>query len=141
MRAELAHRMLLLAGSALLALVLALALSSFLREGEARPAAQSIPAPGGGWYSALAGPYTFKRGLPSTACGYETGARTRGLVHPVLPCGAKLMLSVNGRLVVTQVVERGTPGRDRELGVTKGLARELGLHTVQRIRWRFAGRA
>ena len=141
MRAEVAHRVLVLAGAALFALVLALAIASIVRGPDERRLPQSVPAPGGGWFTALGGPYSFKRGQTSTACGYETGRRTRGLVHSVLPCGAKLTLSVNGKLVLTQVVERGTPGRDREFGVTKRLARELGLHTVQRIRWRFAGRA
>ena len=139
MSSDLAQRLLVLAAATLVALVAALAVLE-LREdepGQAEPA--SIPAPGGGWYSALAGPYSLRRGERRTDCGYRVRrGGLLGVAHPVLPCGAKVTLRVGGRLVLTQVVDRDPTARNREFGITRALARRLGLKTVERIRWRFA---
>jgi hypothetical protein len=139
MSSDLAQRLLLLAAATLVGLVAALAVLEIRdREHQAAEPA-SVPAPGGGWYSALAGPYSVRPRKRRTDCGYlVTRHPLLGVAHPVLPCGAKLTLRIGRRLVLTQVVDRDPGARNREFGITRPLARRLGLSTVERIRWRFA---
>jgi hypothetical protein len=87
------------------------------------------------WYSALAGPYTPPA---RTSCGVRTNARTRGVAHPVLACGAKLFVSFGKTEVLTEVIDKGSQLPGREFDVTTALAKVLGLHGTQRIRWAFA---
>jgi hypothetical protein len=132
----LAQRQIALAGVAVLAVAAALALASLLDDDGEQPA---FPAAGAGeWQTALAAPYEFEDGRTRTACGVAAGPRTLGLAHPVLPCGAKILLSYDGTEVLTQVVDRATGVPGREFDVTEPLARELGLEGVEQIRWRFA---
>jgi hypothetical protein len=133
---DLAQRLLVLAGATLVALVAALAVLEVRDDTEGAAEPESVPAPGGGWYTALAGRYTLARGERRTECGYRR--RVAGVSHPVLPCGAKLTLRVRGRVVLTQVVDRDPGARNREFGITRPLARRLGVGPVERIRWRFA---
>src|SRR5581483_5225678 len=74
-----------------------------------------------------------------TACGVVLGPATEGIVHPVLPCGAKLYLGYRGRTVLAAVIGRApsVPGPAFEL--TRALARRLGLAGRTRIRWSYAG--
>ena len=135
----LAQRQVALAAAALLALVAALAVAEVADEeprGQSLPAA--VPAPGGGWYEAVAGPYRFKAGVERTACGHPARANTFGVAHPVLPCGAKLFVAYGDKQVLTQVVDRGTLTAGREFELTVPLARMIGLETVDEIHWRFA---
>jgi hypothetical protein len=135
----LAEREVALAGVALMALVLALALAALVGGvGTADQGPQSVPAPGGGWYHALAAPYRLDARSKRTACGHPANLRTLGVAHPVLPCGAKIMLAYDGQEVLTQVIDRGTGVPGREFDVTAELARQLGLRGVQPIEWRFA---
>ena len=135
---DLVQRLLVLAAATLVAFVAALAVVEVRDRTSPHAAVRSVPAPGGGWYSALAGPYSLPRNERRTACGYPTRARTlQGVSHPVLPCGAKLALRIGHRVVLTQVVDRAS-ARNREFGITHALARRLGLRTVERVRWRFA---
>jgi Lytic transglycolase len=87
------------------------------------------------WYSALAAPYTPPA---RTSCGVRTNARTPGVAHPVLACGAKLYVSFGGKEVLTQVIDRGTQVPGREFDLTTATANSLGVHGTQRIRWAFA---
>jgi hypothetical protein len=87
------------------------------------------------WYSALAAPYAPPA---RTSCGVRTNARTRGVAHPVLACGAKLFVSFGNAEVLTQVIDKGSQLPGREFDVTTALAKRLGLHGTQRIRWAFA---
>ena len=73
-----------LAGVALVALVIALAVSHNTKK------ANDIPEGTGAWYTGLAAPYT-----PSTTA--KVGA-----------CGVKLYVKFGGKQVLTQVVDRGT---------------------------------
>lgn len=120
---------------AVLSVAAALALGSLL--GNTDEPETAAPR-GGDWYTALAAPYTFEDGIAKTACGVRIGAETMGVAHPVLPCGAKIMLSYGGIEVLTQVIDRsaGVPGREFDL--TAPLASRLGLRGVQQIRWHFA---
>jgi hypothetical protein len=81
------------------------------------------------------------RGRPGrrTTCGTVLGAETVGVIHPVLPCGAKLVLRSGQRTATTEVVHRAAAGPGRDFGVTRALATRLGLDGDTRIRWRFAG--
>jgi rare lipoprotein A (peptidoglycan hydrolase) len=133
--APLAQREIALAGVALLAVVLAVALTRPGQDGEAAGPAR---APTGEWYRALAAPYSFPPGTRRTACGQPAGPRTLGLAHPVLPCGAKIVILFDGKQVLTQVVDRGAGLPGREFDVTPGLARTIGLSGIQPIQWRFA---
>jgi rare lipoprotein A (peptidoglycan hydrolase) len=134
------QRQLALAGVALLAVLFALAMGALARgsEGEQDVVPRSVPAPDGGWYSALAAPYRLDPEAGVTACGHEISNETMGVAHPTLPCGAKLYLSFEGVQVLTQVVDRGSGAPGREFDLTAPLARRMGLQGVQRIEWRFA---
>ena len=138
MSARLLQRELVLAAVALLAGVGAIALSAATDKASGRRLPEQVPAPGGGWYEALAASHgrTFAAGR--TACGHVVGRRTRGVAHPVLPCDTKLFLSYGGKEVLTQAIGVGpsAPGRDFEL--TPALARALGLRGTHPIRWRYA---
>ena len=137
--AALAYRQVALAGVALLAVVAALVVGELVQGSQARqPARGSVAAPDGGWYEALAAPYRIEGRATRTACGHRATAASLGVAHPVLPCGAKVMLSFRGREVLTQVIHRGTGVPGREFDVTAALAKRLGLSGIRRIRWRFA---
>lgn len=131
-----AQRTLALAAVALLSGVLALAISS--RGDGNSAAADGVPAADGGWYEALAGSRGPAGDAERTACGLILTSRSLGVSHPVLPCGAKVVISFDGQDVLTEVIDRGpkTPGRQFDL--TESLAERLGLEGTQRIRWRFA---
>ena len=134
MRTGIALRELALLGVALLAAVTAIGV---VRAAEDPDRPQPIA---GRWNDALAAPYRFPPGLTRTACGYKADADTLGVAHPVLPCGAKILLEYRGATILTQVIDRGTGAPGREFDITQALARRVGLTGVERIRWRFAPR-
>jgi rare lipoprotein A (peptidoglycan hydrolase) len=128
-----------LAAVALLGVVVALALAALAGGSSAEDEEPgSVPAPGGGWYRALAAPYRLDPKAERTACGQRVTPETLGVAHPVLPCGAKIILRYEGTDVLTQVIDRGTGVPGREFDLTAELARRIGLRGVQPIRWRFA---
>jgi peptidoglycan lytic transglycosylase len=133
MRLGLAQRQAALAGIALLAGVVALAVTS----GRDHPARTLPPAVGS--YTALAGSSGVIAYGKRTACGQVIGPRTEGVAHPVLPCGVKIYVSYKGRDVLTQVIDRGPYVPGRQFDLTEALARRLGLVGVQRITWSYAG--
>ena len=137
MNAALAQREIALAGTALLAIVVAVSLAA-AAHGDETSDPSSAPVAGTGWYRAIAAPYRFPPGAKRTACGHPTGSKTLGVAHPVLPCGAKITILFQGRQVLTQVVDRGTGVPGREFDVTAPLARTMRLTGIQPIRWRFA---
>ena len=124
-----------LAGVALLAALGTLALGGEDSRGVAPlPDQVETQAP---WQEAVVG----VRGRPGrrTTCGTVLGPETAGVVHPVLPCGARLVLRADQRTEAAEVVDRAAAGPGRDFGVTRTLAIRLGLHGDTRIRWRFAG--
>lgn len=134
-----AQRALALAAASLLAGVGALA----LRGGGGREARPALPrpalGPGGGWYAAVAGvAESIPAGGRRTACGWLVRPDTLGVVHPVLPCGAKLFVAYRGRRALTRVVAHGPVGRGREFNLTPALAALLGLQGVAEVRFVFA---
>jgi hypothetical protein len=134
----LAQRQIALAGIALLAGIVALALSSTGGRPSGPDLPEAIPAPGGGWFSALAtshGP-TFARSHLDETCGHEVGPSSLGVAHPWLPCDSKVYIQYGDREALTQVLVRKTAGPNFELA--PALARKLGLTETQRIKWRYA---
>lgn len=138
MSPALAQREVALAGVALLAAVVALALSSPRGEptaGHLRP----VVVPGGDWYTALAGARPVRYGT-RTNCGVLLRPTTRGVVDSVLPCNAKLFVAFgDSDRVLTQVIARRPIVPGRRFDVTPALAEDLGIQGTQRIRWVFAG--
>ena len=131
MTATLAQRLLALAAIALLVGSAALVVLE-LQDG--RGSGRTVPVQ---WYSAVAAPY---RPPARTSCGVRANRHTLGIAHPVLACGAKLFVSFGGREVLAQVIDTGEQLPGRQLNLTAALARRLGLHGTQRIRWAFARR-
>ena len=132
-------RLFALAALALVGAVVALAASRHRSTQAATgtlPAA--APAPGGGWYRALAAAAPLVTKPRPTVCGHSLGPKTIGVAHPVLPCNVKLYISYGGKEVLTEVVDRGPYVSGREFSLTHALAETLGLHGTQPIRWRFA---
>jgi hypothetical protein len=127
-----------LAGAALLAVLGVVALDRSTKEAPgATIAAATVSAPR--WESALVGVFGAGRLGGTTACGTVLTQETRGVAHPVLPCGVELVLASGGREVRAKVVERGTAGTETRFDVTPALAEELGIDGRARVRWRFAG--
>jgi rare lipoprotein A (peptidoglycan hydrolase) len=134
----LAQREAALAAVAVLALVVALAIGAVTGRA-ADDAAETEPAsePAGDWYVALASPYAFEQGAKRTACGIAIGPRTMGVSHPVLPCGAKIVLEYDDARVLTQVIDRGPDVPGREFDVSRPLAQRIRLQGIQQVRWQF----
>jgi len=134
---RLAVRLLGLAGVALVAGVIALAVVRDRSDSDAAPLPAAAPAPGGGWYQAVAVPARAPAKPRATACRFRLTAKTLGVAHPVLPCGVQVYLEFGDKRVLTRVIGSGSGARG-EFALTKALAAELGLHNRQQIRWRFA---
>jgi rare lipoprotein A len=132
MRPRLAVREIALAGLALLAAAVALAVTA-----QTRDKTTTSPQPEGS-FVALAGssgPAAFGR---RTACGGVIHAETEGVAHPTLPCGVRIFITYRGMTVLTQVIDRGPYVPGRQFDVTDALARKLGLRNVQTIHWSYA---
>ena len=140
MNAALAQRQIALAGIALLAGILAFGLSS--QKGSSAPGPpESIPAPGGGWYQAIAtsNGATFKRTHVDQACGHTVGPATSvGVANPVLPCEAKIFIEFGDKQAVTQVIARPPSSSEADFEIAPALADQLGLKGSQVIGWRYA---
>jgi rare lipoprotein A len=128
-----------LAGLTLIAAVAALALARRDAGGkEELPGGVTVPGTESGYYTARAASYGPTRSRRRTACGFAFTKETKGVAHPVLPCGVKIYIRFHGTEVLTQVVDRGPNVPGREFDVTKALADRLDLHGTQTINWRFA---
>ena len=132
MTASVGLRAAALAGIALLAVAIALALA------HRSPKRSDVPEPVGTWYTAEAAAYTPSSSRKKGACGVVIGPATAGVAHPVLPCGAKIYVRFGRREVLTQVVDRGHTVPGHEFDVTQALAKLLGLEGTQTIQWRYA---
>jgi hypothetical protein len=136
MPGTLLQRQAALAAVALLAVLGALALS---RSGNgAEPSATPPPAPQVSWETTDVAVLGADRFGTQTACGVTLTEQVAGIVHPVLPCGARLVLDGGGRPVEAQVVERSAVQAGHAFDVTPALAEALGLPEGGTLRWRFA---
>jgi len=137
MRGSVAQRLLGLAAVALVAGVVALAVTRERTDSNATPLPAAAPAPGGGWFEALAVPARPPARPRATACGFRLTKETLGVAHPVLPCGAQIYIEFGNNRVLTRVIAQGT-GSQSEFALTQPLADKIGLHSRQPIKWRFA---
>lgn len=138
MSAALVQRQVVLAGIALLAAVIAVAVASPQGGGDQGPELKPVSVPGGGWYTALAGAKPVRYGT-RTNCGVLLRPTTRGVVDSVLPCNVKVFVSFgNSQRILTQVIARRPVVPGRRFDVTPALAEDLGIHGTERIRWVYA---
>ncbi|HXF97426.1 MAG TPA: hypothetical protein VNJ46_02315 [Gaiellaceae bacterium] len=137
MSTSLPGRLLVLAGIALLAALAAVAANERRGEPGEEPGFAGAPAPAG-WYTAFAGSRGPVGDALRTTCGQVLTPRSLGVTHPVLPCGAKLILRYRDRQVLTEVIDNKLVEPGRQLEVTQGLARMLGIEGTVELEWRFA---
>ena len=134
------ERVVVLAAVAFLAAVGAIAVVEH-RESRAAPAGFETAVAPGGWNHAFAGSRGAVGDAQRTSCGEILTSRSLGVTHPVLPCGAKLVLR-NGKIeVLTEVIDNKLVEPGRQLEVTERLARMLKLEGTAEIEWRFATEA
>jgi hypothetical protein len=95
-------------------------------------------APGGGWYAALAAPRPPAGDAERTTCDLILTGRSLGVTHPVLPCGAKLLVRYEGDTVLTEVIDNELTSTGRQFELTEALARLVGLDGTQKVEWRYA---
>jgi hypothetical protein len=134
----LAQREVALAGVALLAAVVAIAIRSPGASNEAGNL-KPVVVPGGGWYTALAGAQPVRYGTQSN-CGVMLKPQTRGVIDSVLPCNVKLFVALGGgKRILTQVIARRPVVPGRRFDLTPALAEDLGIQGIQRIKWVYAG--
>jgi len=138
-RAVVAQRVLTLAAVAFLGAVAALAVIEYRSHDASAGAAPSgAVAPGGAWYTALAASRGPAGDAEQTSCGLVLTAKSLGVSHPVLPCGAKILIRFSGDTVLTEVIDNKLKSAGRQFELTDGLAQQIGLIGTQKIDWRFA---
>jgi hypothetical protein len=132
------QRQVALAGIALLAAIVSLALTSQNAAPRIRGLPQPVPVAGGGWYSALAGAGEPRYGR-RTRCDVLLKPNTVGITDSVLPCGILVYVSYkDSPRILTHVIDRRPVVAGRKFDLTPKLAEDLGVDGVQRIRWVFA---
>lgn len=134
--------MIVLAAVALISAVAALALTGAASDDDDDVVAGQVTVSGGeaGWYRALAGSRGPARDAEQTTCRQILTARSLGVSHPVLPCGAKLFISYRDVEVLTEVIDNKLKQQGRQFELTEALAQRLGIEGTQQIKWRFATR-
>jgi len=136
---SLVERLLFLGAIALLAAVATLAVVERLPE-DGSAAFTSAVAPAG-WNTAFAGSRGASGDAQRTTCGQVLGPESLGVTHPVLPCGAKVVLRYRDTQVLTEVIDNNLVEPGRQLEVTQALARALGMEGTVEVEWRFATEA
>jgi hypothetical protein len=131
------QRLVFLAGVALVAAVAVIAIVEQSKQEAGPTSLASAPAPSG-WNTAFAGSRGPAGDAQRTTCGHVLASESLGVTHPVLPCGAKLVLRAGGTQVLTEVVDNVLIEPGRQLEVTEALATMLGLEQTVEIEWRFA---
>jgi hypothetical protein len=137
MTGSLPLRLAVLASVALLGATSALAVVELRTERGTASTFTSAPAPAG-WNTAFAGSRGPAGDAQRTTCGQVLGADSLGVTHPVLPCGAKLVLRRGDTQVLTEVIDNVLVEPGRQLEVTEALAEMLGIDGTVEIEWRFA---
>jgi len=87
---------------------------------------------GASWYG---GPSMWGR---QTACGRTLRPGTLGVAHKTLPCGTTVKFVYHGRVLVTQVIDRGPYVKGRAWDFTQAASEALGLEGVGRVRYAVA---
>jgi len=135
-----AQRLLVLGGIAMLCAVVALAAVERRAQENGAAAFTSATAPAG-WNTAFAGSRGATGDAQRTTCGEVLAAESLGVTHPVLPCGAKVVLRNGETQVLSEVIDNALVEPGRQLEVTEALARILDLDDTAEIEWRFATEA
>jgi hypothetical protein len=136
-----AQRLIVLGAIALLCAVIALAaVERRSQQQDGRGALTSAAAPAG-WNTAFAGSRGATGDAQRTTCGRVLAPESLGVTHPVLPCGAKVVLRNGEHLVLSEVIDNALVEPGRQLEVTEALARILDLDDTAEIEWRFATEA
>jgi hypothetical protein len=139
MSPALAQREVALAGIALLAAIVALALTSNDNGAKTKSLLQPVTLDGGRWRTSLAGATNGRYGR-RTDCGVLLRPTTMGVTDSVLPCGIKLYVAYgDSPRILTQVIEQRPVPPGRKFELTPRLAETLGVDGVQKIHWVFAG--
>jgi predicted RNA-binding Zn-ribbon protein involved in translation (DUF1610 family) len=134
---SLPQRLVLLAGIALVAAVSAVAVIEQRATDPGAAALTSAPAPAG-WNTAFAGSRGATGDAQRTTCGQVLAPESLGVTHPVLPCGAKVVLRYGDTRVLTEVIDNALVEPGRQLEVTEALAGMLGVNSTVELEWRFA---
>jgi hypothetical protein len=137
MRDVLGQRLVVLAAIALLGVVVALAVVERRGQDGARAGLTGAPAPAG-WNTAFAGSRGPAGDAQRTTCGQVLADDSLGVTHPVLPCGAKVILRNGDTQVLTEVIDNTLVEAGRQLEVTAALGQMLDLDETAEIEWRFA---
>jgi predicted RNA-binding Zn-ribbon protein involved in translation (DUF1610 family) len=127
----------MLAAVALIAAIAAMAIGAQRGADESAAALTSAPAPAG-WNIAFAGSRGATGDAQRTTCGQVLAPQSLGVTHPVLPCGAKIILRSGNKQVLTEVIDNTLVEPGRQLEVTEALARKLGIDGTVELQWRFA---
>jgi predicted RNA-binding Zn-ribbon protein involved in translation (DUF1610 family) len=127
----------MLAAVALIAAIAAMAIVAQRGADESAAALTSAPAPAG-WNIAFAGSRGATGDAQRTTCGQVLAPQSLGVTHPVLPCGAKIILRSGNKQVLTEVIDNTLVEPGRQLEVTEALARKLGIDGTVELQWRFA---
>jgi hypothetical protein len=131
------QRLLVLAAVAFLAAVAAVAIVEQRDAGEGAAALTSAPAPAG-WNVAFAGSRGATGDAQRTTCGQLLAPQSLGVTHPVLPCGAKVILRSGDTQILTEVIDNALVEPGRQLEVTESLAAMLEIEGTVELEWRFA---
>jgi hypothetical protein len=135
--AVIGQRLVLLAAVAFIAAVSAAAIVEQREVDEGAAALTSAPAPAG-WNVAFAGSRGATGDAQRTTCGQVLAPQSLGVTHPVLPCGAKVILRSGDTQVLTEVIDNALVEPGRQLEVTESLASMLGIDGTVELEWRFA---
>jgi hypothetical protein len=130
------QRLVLLGAVALLGAALALAAVERLSADSGSRLTGAV-APSG-WNIAFAGSRGPAGDAQRTTCGQVLSSESMGITHPVLPCGAKLVLRREDTQVLSEVIDNVLVEGGRQLEVTEALAELLELEGTTEIEWRFA---
>ena len=131
------QRLVVLAAVALLAAIAAAAIVEQRDSDEGAAALTSAPAPAG-WNVAFAGSRGATGDAQRTTCGQVLAPQSLGVTHPVLPCGAKVILRYGDTQVLSEVIDNALVEPGRQLEVTDELASMLGVDGTVELEWRFA---
>jgi len=135
--AVLGQRLVVLAAVTLFAGVAAVAIVEQRDSDEGAAALTSAPAPAG-WNVAFAGSRGATGDAQRTTCGQVLAPQSLGVTHPVLPCGAKVILRSGDTQVLTEVIDNALVEPGRQLEVTEQLATMLDIDGTVELEWRFA---
>ena len=131
------QRLVVLAAVALLSAIAAAAIVEQRDSNEGAAALTSAPAPAG-WNIAFAGSRGATGDAQRTTCGQVLAPQSLGVTHPVLPCGAKVILRTGDTQVLSEVIDNALVEPGRQLEVTEALATMLGIDGTVELEWRFA---